>query len=154
MDVSTLVLGGRSKHQVLQTGSSPLAAGPFASSLAPAPYKSIKNIWGWVFLVAFPFSPITARFPIIWITMPGVKFNKCLRRAVLLFKGKSNNICWIFNDNHIQIIKLPEKCSREYASVRNELQTGSNSTQPHFSKEVFSVSGAKTATVPAFLMWN
>lgn len=84
--------------------------------------------------------------------MPGVEFNKCLKRAVLLFKGKSNNICSIFNDNLIQIIKLPEKCSWEYASVKNDLQTGNNNTQPHFSKENFSVSGANIATVPAFLM--
>lgn len=44
--------------------------------------------------------------------MPGVKFNKCLRRPVLLFKGKSNNICSIFNDNLVQIIKLPENALR------------------------------------------
>lgn len=70
--------------------------------------------------------------------MPGVKFSKCLKRAVLSFKGKSNNICSIFNDNLIHIIKLPEKCSQEYASVRNEFKTGNNNTQTHFCKRSFS----------------
>lgn len=70
--------------------------------------------------------------------MPGVKFSKCFKRAVLLFKGKSNNICSIFNDNLIHIIKLPEKCSQEYTSVRNELKTGNNNTHTHFSKRSFS----------------
>lgn len=49
MDVSTLVLGGKSKLRVLQSGSNLLAAGPFDSSFAPAPYKSIKSICGGFF---------------------------------------------------------------------------------------------------------
>lgn len=133
MGMSTIVLGGTSKLQDLQSVSNLLTACPFASSFAIPPYKSIKSICGGLFcLLLVWFFPHNS-FPAMWIIMPRVKLNKCLERAVLLFKGKSSSICSIFNDNLIQIIKLSEKCSREYASVRNELQTGNNNTQSHFS---------------------
>jgi len=50
MDVSTFVLGERSKCQVLQSGSNLPAAGPSASSFAPELINQPK-----VSVVGFPF---------------------------------------------------------------------------------------------------